>query len=86
MVEDLYRDFKYVIVVNNENHSWWHPFCPYEEAIDWAKEYGCEILVDRVIYNEWNNRWESNGIAGGDFLFFAMNDDEAATMTVLRWS
>lgn len=85
-VDQLYADFRYVIQVNNDHHEWWHPFCPFEEAKAWARDHSCEILVDRVIWDSWMQRWTNNEIGGGDYLFFATNDEDAATMTTLRWS
>ena len=85
-VDDLYRNFKYVIPVNPEYRAWWHFNLPLSNASIWAMEYQCEILSDRVLWNEWSKRWESNGIGGEDLVFFATNDDEAATMTILRWT
>lgn len=85
-VEQLYSEFKYVIQANNEHHVWWHPICPFEDAIAWAKEHNCEILVDRVLWDPWMQKWASNGIGGGDYLFFATNDEATALMTALRWS
>jgi len=85
-VDQLYVDFKYVIKVNNEHHCWWHPLCPYEEARAWAREYSCEILVGRVLWDPWNQQWTDNGIGGSDYLFFATNDSEVACITTLRWS
>ena len=86
MVDELYPYFKYVICVNNKYLSdldWM--FGP-KELHEWANEYNCVCMMDRALYNKWNNRWESNGIGGGDYYFLATNDDEVATISMLRWS
>ena len=78
-VNRAYDEFKHVIKVNE--NLW-----PNRDEIDlWCQLNLCYYCYDRVWYDNWRNRWESNGISGSDELFVLTNNDETAVMAQLRW-
>lgn len=78
-VDRAYDEFKYVIRVNER--TW-----PDRDEFDlWCQLNLCYYCYDRVWYDKWRNRWESNGIGGGDAFFILTDNDETAVMAQLRW-
>lgn len=57
------------------------------DLIDWCRDRGCKVFWDRVIWDRWMKRWESNGIGGMDVLFVGVrsNDEETIIEAKLVW-
>lgn len=77
-VDHAYNEFKHVIIVNR-------PWPDRDEFDMWCQLNLCYYCYDRVWYDQWRRRWESNGIGGGDALFVLTNNDETAVMAQLVW-
>lgn len=83
-VDKAYTSFKHVIrVVNDE--GLWTGGKP-AELEDWCYQFSSYYFWDRVWFNQWRNRWESNGIGGGDYFFIVTDYDDSAILAKLRWS
>lgn len=80
IVDRVYDGYKHVIMVNNYD---WKEL---DEFNLWCQLNLCYYLFDRVVYCSYTNRWESNGIAGGDALFILTNNDSTAVIARLRWT
>ena len=84
VVNHLYLRYKHVIVINSSaSGALWDDHCPLDE---WCQANDCYWLYDRAWYDQWNNRWESNGIGGGDYFFLATNSDESSVLAKIIWS
>jgi hypothetical protein len=83
-VDDLHRNYQHVIRIDPDKISWGRQDA-FEEIRRWAVQHGCGIVVDRVIWDQWRGRWESNCIGGEDLAFFGSNDEEVAVLAVLVW-
>jgi len=57
----------------------------FEDLQDWCRDRGCKLFWDRVIWDQWHQRWESNGIGGADVMFIATADEHVATEAWLAW-
>lgn len=77
-VDYAYNEFKHVIIVNR-------PWPDHDEFDMWCQLNLCYYCYDRVWYDQWRRRWESNSIGGGDALFVLTNNDETAVMAQLVW-
>lgn len=78
-VDHAYNEFKHVIMVNRS------PWPDRDEFDMWCQLNLCYYCYDRVWYDKWRNRWESNGIGGFDVLFVLTDNDDTAVMAQLVW-
>ena len=90
----MFKNFEYIIVVN------YRPFFDPTEQFVWAvcadakqyfypvRELGNNAVwsFQRVIWNEWEQRWNINEIGGEDKLFVATNNKDDAVMITLKYS
>ena len=83
VVDQLYTQFKHVMVVGNE--AAWDVWADDKELDAWCFENQCYYMYDRVVYDPWINRWCSNGIGGGDHYFIATDYDEQFVYAQLVW-
>lgn len=83
LIEDLYRNFSYVVPVNDRLID---PFVEkYCELEVWCRENSFrKPFIDRVIYEENLKKWTSNTF-GYDKIFIATNSEDAYLLGMLRW-
>lgn len=93
-ITDMFKNFKHVIIVDSHKFTNPHePFAwvPCEDAKQyfWPQrpvETTCVWRFERVIWNEWDNRWHINEFGGGDHIFVATNSDADAVMLSLKYA
>lgn len=56
-----------------------------DELLEWCRDRGCKLFWDRVIWDNWMHRWQSNGIGGFDILFILAPDSETGMEAKLAW-
>lgn len=83
-IELLYSSYTHVIPINFDLvwNTYGHNLSEFDR---WCQQYFCYYFYDRVWYDKWRHRWESNGIGGYDMLFIATNCDTGAMMSKLGW-
>lgn len=83
-VEQLYKNYSYVIPVNDRFVSD-EFFSDYQELKTWCKENSFrEPLFDTVFYDDITESWTSNTF-GYDKVFIATNDKDSYLLGLLRW-
>lgn len=98
-VTDYYMGYKYVHCFDNrDNYAYklLYDYGPggyrygYHDIVDWCKEntkhkHRSDIL--RAMKEPCTaNQWEINELGGGDYLFFAFQNEKEYTWFLLRWS
>ena len=93
-ITDMFKNFEHVIEVR------WETFLDYSEPFDWVpiedamqyfwphRELGENAVwrIERVMRNQWDNRWHINEIGGEDRVFVATNSSKDAVMIALKYS
>lgn len=93
-IPDMFKNFKHVIEVNVEKFTDPHePFTwvPVKDARQYfwpnrALGENCVWRFERVMWNQWQNCWDINGIGDCDKIFVATNSDYDATMIALKYA
>lgn len=92
-ITNMFMNFKHVIAVD------WNKFIV-DGGISWvprsdAHQYfwparplgeNCVWRMERVSWNEWDQRWHLNEISGEDRVFVATNSDKDALIIALKYS
>lgn len=92
--EDMFKNFKYVIIVDYEKiFEWWHPFgIP---VVDDAKQYFYprrlqgECAVYRILRGErdpYDNRFHITDFGSEDRVYVATNNERDAVMLSLKYA
>ena len=92
-ITQMFEKFNYVIEVDPNKFFQFDPFTwvPTEDAKQFfwpARELGtnCVWRFERVVWNEWDQRWHVNELAGGDHVFVACNDEKDAVILSLKYA
>ena len=92
-ITDMFKNFRYVIVVDPDRFFQYDPFawvpCKDAKQYFWPirlPEESCVWRFERVIWNEWDQRWHINELGGKDQVFVATNNENDAIMISLRWT
>jgi len=93
-ITDMFKNFQHVVEVDFWKFTTDGGLgCPV--PVKNAKQYfwparplgeNCEWRMERVTWNESDQRWHLNEIAGEDHVFVATNSDTDALMIALRWT
>ena len=92
-IPNMFMHFKHIIVVDaNKFFDLCEPFAyvPCEDAKQYfwpARELGNNAVwrFERVIWNQWQNQWDINGMGDRDKVFVATNNDKDAMMIALKY-
>ena len=92
-ITNMFENFKHVIAVDTEKFTNPHePFAwvPCEDAKQYfwpQRELGNNAVwrFERVVWNEWDQRWHINGMGNEDKIFVATNSDKDAMMIALKY-
>ena len=76
-VDRAYNEFKFVLVLDE--------FVDQVDLEHWCQVNFCYYFFDRVWYDVWRKRWESNGIGGCDVLVICTDVESSAVMATLKW-
>lgn len=93
-ITNMFIHFEHVMEVR------WDNFFDHEEMGSWipnkdakqyfwpARELGDNAVwrIERVIWNQWDNRWHINELGGEDKVFVATNNSKDAVMMALKYS
>ena len=93
-ITDMFKNFEYVMELN------WDKFFSHTEPFAWvpcadAKQYfwpqrqlGNNTVwrIERVRWNQWDNRWHINELGGEDKVFVATNNSKDAVIMALKYS
>jgi hypothetical protein len=93
-IPNMFMHFKHVIVVDaNKFFDLCEPFAyvPCKDARQYfwpARELGDNAVwrFERVIWNQWQNQWDINGMGDRDKVFVATNSDRDAMMIALKYA
>lgn len=93
-ITNMFQNFKHVIVVDSDKFmDPREPFAwvPNNDAMQyfWPQrplETTCVWRFERVLWNEWDQRWHINGLGGDDLIFVATNSDTDALMISLKYA
>lgn len=83
-IDEMYRSYAHVIRVD-PRHIPWRDRDAFLELRRWARINHCGAVVDRVIWDQWQQRWEENQIGGTDQVFLGTNDEGTAMLARLTW-
>ena len=92
-ITNMFEKFKHVIAVDVDK------FVDHSEPFSWvpcadARQYfwpqrelsnNAVWRFERVVWNEWDQRWHINGIGSEDKIFVATNSDRDAIMIALKY-
>ena len=82
VIDRMYNKYEFVIRIVQDQELWRSNT---KELEDWCFQNSCYYMSDRAWYDPFRQRWESNGIGGGDYFFILTNNKEVATLAQLRW-
>jgi len=90
----MFKNFEYIIEVNyrtflhNANLFTWLPCADAKQYFYPARELGNNAVwrFERVIWDEWEQRWRINALGGKDRVFVATNNRDDAIMITLKYS
>lgn len=93
-IPNMFMHFKHIIVVDaNKFFDLCEPFayvpCADARQYFWPqRELGNNAVwrFERVIWNQWQNQWDINGMGDRDKVFVATNDDRDAMMIALKYA
>lgn len=93
-VTNMFEKFKHVIVVDSDKFmDPREPFAwvPNDDASQYfwpQRELGNNAVwrYERVLWNQWDQRWHIIGLGGEDMIFVATNNDRDAMMIALKYS
>ena len=93
-ITNMFMHFKHIILVDVDkfvDHSEplvWVP-CKDAKQYFWPqRELGNNAVwrFERVIWDEWDQRWHVNELAGDDHIFVATNNDDDALLITLKFT
>lgn len=92
-IPNMFMHFKHVIIVSpNKFFNLCEPFAyvPCEDAKQYfwpARKLGdnCVWRFERVMWNQWEQQWDINGMGDRDKVFVATNNDKDAMMIALKY-
>lgn len=93
-IPNMFQHFKHVFIVDSQ--KFFKPAEPFAWIpTETAKEYfwpqrsletTCVWRFERVMWDQWMEKWVINDMGGADTVFIATNSDEDATMLALLFS
>ncbi len=91
-IDGMFQHFKHVIIVDPTKFMLEDPFAwrPCEDAQQYfwpARELGDNAVwrFERVMWNQWEQGWDINGLGDRDKVFVATNSDKDAMMIALKY-
>ena len=93
-IPNMFQNFKHVIIVSpNKFFDLCEPFVyvPCEDARQyfWPQRpvtNTCVWRFERVMWNQWTQEWDINGMGDRDKVFVATNNDKDAMMIALKYA
>lgn len=92
-IENMFMNFKHIIEVSPDKFFQFDPFAyvPCEDAKQYLwpqRELGNNAVwrFERVIKDQWDQRWHVNELGGEDRVFVATNNERDAMMIALKYS
>lgn len=78
-----YGSYKHVVTVQSDDfwRAYWYDS---SELDDWCQRHFCYYFYDRVFYDNFCHRWETNCL-GIDMFFIVTNCDSGAVLAKLTW-
>lgn len=93
-VENMFMNFDHIVEVDwnkffsHEEMGWWVPCQEAKQYFHPARELGNNAVwrIERVTWDQWDNRWHINEFSGADKVFVATNNKQDAVMIALKYS
>ena len=93
-ITNMFENFEHVIEVRWDNffdHEEMGAWIPNKDAKQYfwpARELGDNAVwrIERVLWDQWDNRWHITGLGGEDKVFVATNNSKDAMMMALKYS